>query len=62
MAVADVYDALVSKRCYKDKFSFEEAYTIIDEGMGTQFDPALRPYFAAARKRLEEYYAARDEE
>ena len=56
MAIADVYDALVSKRVYKDSMSFEKADQIIMEGMGTQFDPALERYYVAARPRLEEYY------
>jgi putative two-component system response regulator len=42
MAIADVYDALVSKRVYKECFSFEKADQIILEGMGTQFDPGLK--------------------
>ena len=57
MAIADVYDALVSKRVYKKEFSFEEADRIILEGMGTQFDPALRKIYEAARPELETYYA-----
>ena len=56
MAIADVYDALVSKRVYKDSFSFEKANQIITEGMGTQFDPCLQPYYEAARPKLEAYY------
>ena len=59
MAIADVYDALVSKRVYKESFSFEEADRIILDGMGTQFDPALEKYYIKARPKLEEYYAAR---
>ena len=58
MAVADVYDALVSKRVYKEKMSFEKADAIIREGMGSQFDPALEPVYLAARPRLEAYYAS----
>ena len=57
MAIADVYDALVSKRVYKKEFSFDEADRIILEGMGTQFDPALRGIYEAARPKLEAYYA-----
>lgn len=57
MAVADVYDALVSKRVYKEKMSFESADRIILENMGTQFDPGLRRYYSAARPLLEEYYS-----
>lgn len=45
MALADVYDALVSKRVYKDAFPKEKAIQIIEEGSGTQFDPDLVPIF-----------------
>ncbi len=41
MAVADVYDALISKRVYKPAFSHEEACKIIIEGSGKHFDPEL---------------------
>ena len=56
MAIADVYDALVSKRVYKEAFSFEKANSIILEGMGTQFDPSLESAYEKARPRLEQYY------
>lgn len=56
MAIADVYDALVSKRCYKESMSFEQANEIIIEGMGRQFDAALKTYYESCRPRLEEYY------
>ncbi len=56
MAVADVYDALVSKRVYKEAFDFEKANRIIMEGMGTQFDPGLKSAYENARPRLEAYY------
>jgi putative two-component system response regulator len=39
LAIADVYDALVSERPYKKPFSHEEAVKIINEGSGTHFDP-----------------------
>ncbi len=57
MAIVDVYDALVSKRCYKDSMPFDKAFAIIDEGMGTQFDPELRESFTLARPELEAYYS-----
>ena len=41
MAVADVFDALTSKRVYKDAFSPEEAFDIIFKEAGTHFDPEL---------------------
>ena len=56
MAIADVYDALVSKRVYKDEFSFDEANRIIMENMGKQFDPGLEKYFVRARSKIEKYY------
>ncbi len=56
MAIADVYDALVSKRVYKDSMSFEKADEIITSGMGSQFDPGLEQYYVSARPRLEAYY------
>jgi response regulator RpfG family c-di-GMP phosphodiesterase len=40
-AIADVFDALTSKRCYKPPFSNDEAVGIIRQGAGKQFDPAL---------------------
>ena len=56
MAVADVYDALVSSRCYKDSMSYDKAGEIILAGMGTQFDPILQKYFMDCEAKLREYY------
>lgn len=41
MAIADVYDALTSKRVYKEKFSYEKAENMIINESGTHFDPTL---------------------
>ncbi len=41
MAVADVYDALISVRVYKPAFSHEQAVQIIEEGRGSHFDPDM---------------------
>lgn len=41
MAVADVYDALISKRVYKPPFTHEKAVSIISEGKGSHFDPQM---------------------
>ena len=60
MAIADVYDALVSKRVYKDSMSFEEANKIIMDGMGTQFDAGLKIYYENSRPRLEKYYSSQE--
>ena len=58
MAVADVYDALVSKRVYKDAMSFEEADSIMMESFGKHFDKQLEKYYLSARPKLEEYYSS----
>ncbi|PWC74819.1 two-component system response regulator [Azospirillum sp. TSH64] len=47
MAVADVYDALISRRCYKPPFPHEQAASIIREGSGSHFDPAVVDAFNA---------------
>jgi putative two-component system response regulator len=41
MAVADVYDALISKRVYKDPMPYDKAVAIISEGKGSHFDPDI---------------------
>ncbi len=56
MALADVFDALVSKRCYKEAYSFEKAYEIIEESLGTHFDPKLGRIFLTCKKELEQLY------
>ncbi|MDR0453772.1 MAG: response regulator [Deferribacteraceae bacterium] len=53
MAIADVYDALVSDRPYKKALTHEEAVSIINDGMGTHFDPAMKDLFL---KVSEEFY------
>lgn len=52
MAVADVFDALVSKRSYKEPFSFEMAMTIIREEAGTHFDPVVVNAFVSAEDEV----------
>ncbi len=56
MALADVFDALVSKRCYKDSFSYDKAFGIIEESLGTHFDPELGRIFIDCRPELELLY------
>lgn len=45
MAIADVYDALISRRCYKDPMSHKKSISIIKEGKGTHFDPVMLQVF-----------------
>ena len=51
MAIADVYDALVSERPYKKAFPDEEAVRIIMSGAGEQFDPCLAKTFYEVREQ-----------
>jgi len=51
MALVDVYDALVSKRIYKEAVSHSEAVQIILEGSGAQFDPELVEAFLRGQER-----------
>lgn len=53
MAVADVFDALASKRVYKPAFPLDEALRIIEEGKGTQFDPRCVEVFLEAVPDIE---------
>ncbi len=52
MAIADVYDALISRRVYKPPFSQEESLQIISEKRGTQFDPDIVDLFLAEAERF----------
>jgi putative two-component system response regulator len=54
MAVADVFDALISRRVYKPPFPLEEAASMIADGRGTHFDPELVDAFL---ERREEFFA-----
>lgn len=45
MAIADVFDALVSPRCYKDPISVEDAFRLIRDEEGSHFDPILVEIF-----------------
>ena len=65
MAVADVFDALVSKRSYKKPFSFDDAMRIIKDGSGMHFDPAIVDAFVRAEdevRRVEQEFSARTDE
>ena len=51
MAIADVFDALVSPRVYKSPMTYEEAYSIIESGMGTHFDPIIAKEFLNIKEK-----------
>lgn len=60
MAVADVYDALISRRIYKEPFTQEKAVSIIREGRGSHFDPDIVDAFleiAEEFQQIAEHYS-----
>ena len=54
MALADVYDALISKRVYKPSYSHDEAVEMIRQGSGTHFDPAMVEAFLGIQDEFRE--------
>lgn len=65
MAIADVYDALISRRVYKPPFSHETAMQIIEEGRGRHFDPDVVDAFVSIQmqcKAVSEQHANHEEE
>ncbi|MEA1921324.1 MAG: HD-GYP domain-containing protein, partial [Pseudomonadota bacterium] len=60
-AIADVFDALTSKRPYKEAFSFEEAMKIMKEENGSHFDPYLFDIFSRIAKPLYERFGGKEE-
>jgi len=53
MAVADVFDALISKRVYKEAMPVEKAFAIIKADAGTHFDPQVAEVFLGLRVEIE---------
>ena len=51
MAIADVFDALVSPRVYKSPMTYEDAYAIIESGSGTHFDPTIAKEFLNIKEK-----------
>lgn len=53
MAVADVFDAVSEKRCYRDAMPLDKCFGIIAEGSGRDFDPLIAKIFLDIRDRVE---------
>lgn len=53
VSIADVYDALVNERCYKDAYSAEESYRMMIHGECGVFSPKLMDVFQKTRKQFE---------
>lgn len=56
MAVVDVFDALTSKRVYKDAFSVDKAIDILKESSGSHFEPELVDEFIKIRSKIEKVF------
>ena len=56
MAVANVFDAVSAKRCYRDALPLEECYKIIVQGRGEDFDPDVVDAFMMNKNKIEEVY------
>ena len=56
MAIADVFDAVSAKRCYRDAMPIDKCFQIIEDGAGSDFDPALAAMFLNARDEVLRYY------
>ncbi len=52
MSLADVFDALISPRVYKEPFSYEDAFNIIEQGIGSSFDPIIAMEFLKIKDKL----------
>lgn len=56
MAIADVFDAVSAKRCYRDALPLDVCFKIIEEGRGTDFDPHLVDLFLEAKDQVINIY------
>ena len=56
MAVADVFDAISEKRCYRDAMPLETCFSIIGEGIGQDFDPVIAQTFLDIREKVEQVH------
>lgn len=56
MAVADVFDAVSEKRCYREAMPLDACFEIIRKGSGTDFDPMVAQAFLAARDKVEKIH------
>lgn len=56
ISIADVFDALVAKRCYKEPLSVDAAYEVIMDGRGTNFDPYIVDVFVQCKEQITEIY------
>jgi len=56
VAIADVFDAVSQDRCYRNAMSLDESFGVIEQGMGTQFDPLIAKTFLQIREKVENVF------
>ena len=56
MAVADVFDAVSEKRCYRQAMSMDQSFSIIEQGRGQDFDPMIVDAFLTIRDQVEQVH------
>ena len=56
MAVADVFDAVSAKRCYRDAMPLDQCFHIIEEGRGRDYDPVLVDVFIEIEDKIRKVY------
>jgi putative nucleotidyltransferase with HDIG domain len=61
-SIADVFDALCSRRPYKEPYSYDKTMDIIRSGRGNHFDPSLVDAFESIARSIYENYAGREDE
>ena len=59
MAIADVFDAVSAKRCYRDAMPLDQCFQIIEKGRGTDFDPDLVDVFLGAKEEIIKVYSTK---
>lgn len=57
MSVADVFDAVSEKRCYREAMPLDKCFEIIKNGAGTDFDPLIAEIFLDIREKVEQVHA-----
>ena len=58
MAVADVFDAVSEKRCYRDAMPLDKCFEIIKNGSGQDFDPTIADVFVEIREKVEKVHSS----
>ena len=62
MAVADVFDAVSEKRCYRDAMPLDKCFGIIEQGSGADFDPVIAGVFLDIRSKVERVHSELSDE